>query len=172
MFCHKCGNEMGDNEKYCSKCGAENKEYDGGREQNGRSAPSIEAENDYNMQHKLHRTGSEERCLPAFILGLIGSIMGIFGGFCVTMCASMAMVNMGGAAFIFIFGVSVVGMIGACQCLKNVKRGSILQLIGAVMIIICAYGITGADLMSVLAFLLLLIGGIIGLVDYYVIKKK
>ena len=84
----------------------------------------------------------------------------------------MAMVNMGGAAFIFIFGGSVVGMIGACQCLKNVKRGSILQLIGAVMIIICAYGITGADLMSVLAFLLLLIGGIIGLVDYYVIKKK
>lgn len=172
MFCPKCGNEMGENEKFCRKCDAEIQENNQEGRKNEYSDTSVEPNNRYSLKNDLYSSKSEERCLPAFIIGLIGSIMGIFGGFCVTMCASMAMARTGGAALLLIFGGSIVGMIGACQCLKNVKIGSILQLIGAVMIIICAYGITGADFMSILAFLLLLIGGIIGLVDHYVIKKK
>lgn len=155
MFCSNCGYEMEENDRFCANCGAENMMHVNREEQLGNS-----------------KTQSEDRCLAAFIIGLIGSIMGIFGGFCTTMCASLAMVESGFFALILIFGGSIVGMVGACQCLKNVKRGSILQLIGAALIIICAYGITGAEFMSILAFLLLLAGGIVGLVDHYVIKKR
>ena len=134
MFCPKCGNEMGENEKFCRKCGTENKEYDRGRGENETRDTPVEVNNHYNIRNDLQKSGSEERCLPAFILGLIGSIMGIFGGFCVTMCVSVA--GLSGPAFIFIFGGSIVGLIGSCLCLKNVKLGSALELIGAVMIII------------------------------------
>lgn len=175
MFCPKCGNKMEEKDKFCTNCGAQNGMYDQGKKQQEIFSSSTGTNNYNNTRTHTNEFQSEDKCLAAFIIGLIGSIMGIFGGFCTTLCASAAyMVRPNGSifAFIFIFGGSIVGMIGACQCLKNVKRGSILQLVGAVMIIICAYGITGADLMSILAFLLLLVGGIVGLVNYFVTKKK
>lgn len=110
-----------------------------------------------------------DKFLPSFILGLIGSIFGIFGGFCTTLCTSLS--SKGNAAFILIIGGSIVGLIGACQCLKKVRLGSILQLIAALMIIICAYGITGSDLQTVLAMLLFLFGGAIGLIRSFIVKK-
>lgn len=112
-----------------------------------------------------------DKFLPSFILGLIGSIFGILGGFCTTLCTSFSSSSRGNMAFILIIGGSIVGLIGACQCLKNVRRGSILQLIAALMIIICAYGISGADFQTVLAMLLLLFGGAIGLIRSFIVKK-
>lgn len=107
--------------------------------------------------------------IPSFILGLIGSFFGISGGFCMTMCTSLY--SSGMSAFLLIFGGSIVGLVGACKCLKDAKKGSILELIGAIMIIICAYGITGSDISTVFGMLLLLIGGIIGLI-YSISKTK
>lgn len=145
MNCYNCGNEVDEKKIYCPKCGVKLKKR------------SSEDE------------GKIEKCLPAFIVGLLGSIFGMLGGLCVSMCD---MSTGGNAPFVLIFGGSIVGMIGACKCLKNVRIGAFLQLLGALMIIICAYGITGADIMSVFGMVLLLAGGIIGLVDYYIIKKK
>ncbi len=103
------------------------------------------------------------RSLPAFILGLIGSIFGILGGFCTTACASIF--SSGTAPLIMIFGGSIVGLVGACMCLNKAKIGSILQILAAVSIFICAYTISGADLMTVLGMLLLAAGGLIGFVS-------
>ncbi len=86
-----------------------------------------------------------------------------------TMCTSLY--SSGMSTFILIFGGSIVGLIGACKCLSNVKVGSILQLIAAIMIIICAYGITGSDISTIVAMLLFLTSGVIGLV-YGIIKNK
>lgn len=107
--------------------------------------------------------------IPSFILGLIGSLFGISGGFCMTMCTSLY--SSGMSAFLLIFGGSIVGLVGACKCLKDAKKGSILEIIGAIMIIICAYGITGSDISTLFGMLLLLIGGIIGLI-YSISKTK
>lgn len=107
--------------------------------------------------------------LPSFIIGLIASLFGIAGGFCMTMCSSFYTSGM--EAFVLILGGSIVGLVGACKCLKNAKIGSILELIGAIMIIICAYGITGSDMQTVVAFVLFIISGVIGLI-YSLVKTK
>ena len=75
-------------------------------------------------------------------------------------------------AFFLIFGGSIVGLIGACRCLKKATSGSILELVAAVMLIICAYGASGSDFMTVIALLLLLVGGIVGLIFSFARKRK
>ena len=152
MYCPNCGNELKDGAMFCGKCGM-----------------SVKAGT--NGQNVFKNQDNSQKCLPAFILGLIGSIFGILGGFCTTMCLSSFGSSSGDAAFILILGGAIVGLVGACKCLTKVKTGSILELISAVMMIICAYG-TGAEFMTVLAFVLMLIGGIIGAFQAFVMKKK
>lgn len=147
MKCSNCGKELKSGEKYCSNCGAE-----------------LEIKEQY-CTESTEKNTKKIRFLPSFILGLIGSIFGIFGGMCMTMCSAFYSGSV--KAFIFILGGSVVGMIGACKCLNDTKKGSILELIGAVMIIICAYGMTGAEFQTILALILLLISGIMGLLYTY-----
>lgn len=138
---------------YCKKCG--NTILD----ESGELCTNCKRELSNNKTSKF---------LPSFILGLIGAVFGISGGLCMTMCTSLY--SSGMSAFILILGGSIVGLVGACKCLNNVKSGSILELIAAVMIIICAYGITGSDMSTIVAMLMFLIGGIIGLI--YAIRKE
>ena len=147
MYCKKCGNQLNEGEQFCSKCGAKVNE-------------------DIILQDKKNPS----RCLPAFILGLIGSIFGIFGGLCTTMCSFIS--SQGNAAFLLIFGGAIIGLIGACLCLNKPKIGSVLELVSAIMMIICAYGISGSDFMTIIALLLLLVGGIIGAVHSFIINNK
>ena len=149
MFCKNCGNQLNDGAQFCTNCGTS---------VNGGTAPATE--------------NNSQKCLPAFILGLIGSIFGIFGGLCTTMCAGLVSSSGGNSAFILIFGGAIVGLIGACLCLNKAKIGSVLELVAAIMMIICAFGITGADFMTVIALLLLLVGGLIGAVYAFLIKRK
>lgn len=143
-FCSNCGKKLSEDEKFCMVCG------------------KNQQENIVGDTHYANRTpDNKDKFLPSFILGLIASIFGIFGGLCVTMCSSIY--SSGMEAFIFIIGGSVVGLIGACKCLSNAKIGSILELIGAIMITICAFGITGADGQTVIALVLFYISGAIGL---------
>ena len=142
MYCKNCGAQIPDGEKTCPNCKFQ------------MSSPSGKA--------KL-------RFLPSFILGLIGTLFGISGGFCMTICSSLY--SSGTAAFILILGGSIVGLVGACKCLNNAIIGSILQIIAGIMIMICAYGITGSEISTILAMLLFLISGIIGLI-YGIIKNK
>ncbi len=149
MYCNKCGNEVKEGEQFCQKCGSK-----------------------VNEGNSLQNQKNPQKCLPAFILGLIGSIFGIFGGLCTTMCVGIASSSLGNSAFILIFGGAIIGLIGACLCLNKVKIGSIMELASALMMIICAYAITGADIMTIIALLLLLVGGVIGAVYGFVIKRK
>ena len=108
------------------------------------------------------------KCLPSFILGLIGSIFGMFGGLCTTMCS----VFNSNTTFLFIFCGSVLGLIGACLCLSKARLGSILELISALLIIYCAYFKTGSDMMTVVGLVMLLFGGLIGVIYSFIIKRK
>lgn len=110
------------------------------------------------------------RCLPSFIIGLVASLFGIMGGLCTTMCDSL--VSNGVAPFLLIVGGSVVGLVGACLCMSKAKIGSILQLVAAVLIIICAYGISGAEFMTIFAMILFIVSGIIGIIFAFVVNRK
>lgn len=147
MRCKNCGYEINDGEKVCKNCG-----------------------NKIQQSETIHNQKETTRFLPSFILGLVASLFGISGGLCTTMCNSLY--SSGISPLLLIFGGSIVGLIGACKCLSNVKIGSIIELIAAVMMIICLYGITGGDVASVVSMLLFLVSGIIGIIYLYIVKKK
>lgn len=147
MFCKKCGQEIEGGVQFCPNCGN----------------PSSES------QELTLKKEEKLRCLPSFILGLIGSLFGMFGGICTTMCSFGSSSN---NAFFLIVGGSLIGLIGACLCLNKAKLGSILETAGALMIIYRAYFKGGSDFMTVIALVLLLLGGIVGLVYAFLIKRK
>ena len=147
---------MNEGTQFCPRCGASMEETSS---TTGSGAPNESAAKD----------AGKIRCLPSFILGLIGALFGIFGGLCTTMCD---FVGGGNAPFLLIFGGSLIGLVGACLCLNKAKIGSIIELVSAGMIIYCAYGKSGSDFMSVIALLLLLAGGIIGAVYSFILKRK
>ena len=147
-FCQKCGKEIVDDCKYCPICGTE-------------QAPDEKSSAQLPVK-------KDEKCLPSFIIGLIGSILGMFGGLCTTMCSCGSSSN---SAFFLIFLGSIVGMIGTCLCLNKAKIGSLLQLSGAVMMIIRAYS-RGAELLTIFGFVLLLCAGIIGVIYSFLIHRN
>ncbi len=111
---------------------------------------------------------SNSKCLASFIIGLIGSILGMLGGLCTTMCSC----GFGSdSAFYMIFGGGVLGMIGTTLCLRKAKLGSLLQITAAVLIIIRAYN-GGAELMSVFAWIFLLVAGVIGAIYTFIINPR
>lgn len=148
MFCKNCGKEIENGIEVCPNCGQ-----------------SVASE----IQTKTSEDKSKLRCLPSFILGLIGSVFGLMGGICTTMCSFGSSSN---NAFFFIFVGSLVGLIGACLCLNKARVGSVLETVAALMIIYRAFFKGGSDFMTVIALLLLLSGGIIGLFYSFVIKRK
>lgn len=135
-FCEKCGKEVKDEAVVCPECGAA-------------------------IERKPAKTKGT-RCMPAFILGLIGAIFGLFGGFCVSACYSFGGNEI--APMFFMIGGSLVGLVGSCMCFNKAKLGSILEIIAAVMIAYCAFTITGADITSLVGMLLLGVGGVVGLI--------
>lgn len=198
MRCIRCGAEAGDGDAICKNCGAplgtpngaagninsQGRIYQNGtggkgsgqesRNNAGGNSPESGYQN-YGGGHNYSGSGAPnngagpgQRSLPAFIVGLIGSILGMLGGLCTSMCDFR---TGGNASFVLIFGGAVVGLIGSCMCLNKARTGSVLQLVGALMMIICVYGITGAEFMSIFGLILLLTGGIIGIVQSYFIKK-
>ena len=159
MFCKRCGTQLNQDDRFCMKCGCPVDDI-------YNNNVNTQTTNDI-----LKTVNQNNRCLASFILGLIGGIFGIFGGFCTTICASITLIG-GNAAFILIFCGSILGLVGACLCLNKAFIGSIIELIAAIMIIICAYFISGAEFMSILAFLLFLAGGIIGVIFSLINLKK
>ena len=160
MKCKNCGFDLPDGSYVCPNCGFHEKE----------AQPQVEFEQPNQLSKQYQKKNA--RCLPAFILGLIGSLFGLFGGICTTMCSSAFSSKAGNSAFIMIIGGSVIGLIGACLCLNKSKIGSLLELGGALLIIIRAFSKYGADFMTVIALLSLLLGGIVGFIFAYLIPHK
>lgn len=136
-YCGKCGNQIVDESVVCPCCGDR-------------------------IEDSCPNSVAAKGSLPAFILGLIGSIFGLFGGLCVFAC--LGIVGKGAISLPLMVGGSVIGLIGACKCLKDAKKGSIMQFIAAAMIFICGIAFTGADAMSIIGMIVLTIGGIVGFV--------
>lgn len=154
MFCKSCGKQLADHVRFCPYCG------------DAVVAAQTPAHVPAPAPEKAK--ANELRCLPSFILGVTGSTFGMLGGICTTMCSF----GSGGSAFFFIFGGSIIGLIGACLCFKKAKIGSLLELLGALMIIYRAFFDGGSEFMSVFALILLLFGGLIGVVYSFLIKRK
>lgn len=147
MFCKKCGKEIDGNMRFCPYC----------------QEPTT------NVQvNAPEQKTAQLRCLPSFILGLIGSIFGILGGVCTTMCTIGKSSN---DAFLLIVGGSVIALIGACLCLNKAKLGSVLEVIGTLMIIFRAFS-HGAEFMTVFAIVFLVLASLIGVVYSFFIKSK
>ncbi|MBQ9774152.1 MAG: zinc ribbon domain-containing protein [Clostridia bacterium] len=168
-FCAKCGNELGKDERYCSRCGTDFNDaiqhQVGAQNPKSENLPSSNAVFGYFLEYK--------KCLSAFIVGLIGSIFGMFGGICTSMCSCFSS-SASGSAFLFIFGGAVIGLIGSCMCLNKARIGSVLQLIGTLMIIIRAFAL-GAEFFTIFSFLILLTASGISLVSAHLLdflKKR
>lgn len=147
-FCKNCGKEISDDCKFCPGCGTE-------QSSNEKRSEQLPVE-------------KKQKCLPSFIIGLIGSILGMFGGLCTTMCSCGSSSN---SAFLLIFLGSIVGMVGTCLCLNKAKTGSLLQLLGSIMMIIHAYS-KGAEILTVFGFVILLFAGIIGVIYCFLICRN
>ncbi len=175
MYCKKCGNFIPDGSGHCPRCGnAVTPSRESAPVRTAcKSCGNILSDCDTfcprcgNPVYPVKKDDAG-KFLPSFILGLIASIFGMGGGLCVTMIDSFG--GSGVAPFLLIFGGSIVGLVGACKCLTDVKKGSILELIAALLIIICAFGITGGDIGTVLALLLFAVGGAVGFI-HSVTKK-
>lgn len=133
MFCKNCGNELKEGSNYCDICGY-----------------------NINEENEKKPTG-KDKYLPSFIMGLIGGLFAFLGGACTAACSGRD------SAMILIMGGGIIGLVGACKCLKKLKTGAIIELFAALLIFICFF-ITGSEIMGVLGFLLLLSGGIVGLI--------
>lgn len=171
-FCTQCGKELGNEERFCSSCGADC--HAATQHRSAQQTPHPENQSlsglmsgnavvDYFLEYK--------KSLPAFIIGLIGSILGMFGGICTTMCSFGSASN---SAFLYIFVGAVIGLIGSCMCLKKARIGSLLQLVGVIMIIVRAYS-RGAEFFTVFSIVLLLTASVIGIVSAHlfdILKKK
>ena len=75
------------------------------------------------------------------------------------------------SAFIMIVGGSVIGLIGACMCLTKAKIGTILEMVGVLLIIIRAYS-SGAEFLTVVAMVFLVLAVLIGLGHTFLSKRK
>ncbi len=145
MNCNQCNHPLAQTDRSCPSCGA--------------PVPFV------NVPVKK----SVDRSLASFILGILASLLGIFGGLCVTMCNSL--VSSGVAPFLMIFGGSVLGLCGACLCLYKARIGAIIQLGSCLLIGICVFAISGGEFLTLFSMILFLVSGIVGLVES-ILKSK
>ena len=186
VFCSKCGNKLSPGERFCNRCGTKAPMENTSQTQNQNPNLDLNSALNYNNQASSNNSTSKmpnynlppflkwlmapQKCLPSFVLGLIASIFGMFGGFCVSMCASF--VGRGDEALIFIFGGSIIGLVGACMCLKQARAGVILEGCATLAIIGCVFGYTGGDFMTILSMLLFVAATIVGAVMCFVLDRK
>lgn len=161
--CQKCG-AVTNGENFCQSCGAQlNASSQPQAPQAGypQYQPPAYASPPANANPSAQAPAG--RSVAAFVVGLIGSIFGIFGGLCVAACYSGT--GNDTVALLFLIGGSLLGLFGACTCMKKATNGGMMQLAGALLIAICAFGITGADFATLIGMFLLAVGGIVGLVS-------
>lgn len=190
-FCPRCGTKVAAHERFCSSCGLpqqgasapNNPQAAWGAPAQPASglicsscgAPIQEGEvlcwecgKYVSLDKKMGSFGlwwwRPSRCLPAFILGLIASILGIFGGLCTTMCSSFY--GRGEEALFFIFGGSIVGLIGACVCIGKHPRARVgaFEMMGAALMQIFAMYFlgTGGTLDAIFSMVLFIAAAVVG----------
>lgn len=99
------------------------------------------------------------------VLGIVGGILGIIEGSCLAFCGEVA-AELGGGSKWLIGGLlalvgSIAGLVGGC-CAKSQKWGSLVQLIGGIVVAVSVI-FTGIDLMTIAAAVLLIVGGAVGM---------
>ncbi len=167
-FCTQCGEVVNENESFCAMCGT----------------PILHASHSQAPQKEVSATVSSltnnpvigyfltpKKSLPAFIVGLIGSVLGMFGGICTTMCSCGSASN---SAFLLIFVGAVIALLGSCMCLNKARIGSLCQVVGTLMIIIRAYS-GGAEFFTIFSFVFLIVASLIAIVSAHLLdllKKK
>ena len=151
-FCKSCGCQLEDGVTFCGACGkAQNASFS----QATYPAPQGTA-NPYPQPNT-----NINKSIPVFVLGLIAGVFGLFGGLCVSACYSFG--GQEGLPLIMLVGGSIVGLVGACIAMKDARKGSLLELIAAVMMAICVFGFTGSGFMTLVSMALFVVGGLVGL---------
>lgn len=164
-FCPKCGMQLQPGQNFCMRCNGQvgNTGFVGNIGQSGYSGNANPAEN---TAQSVNVKKKSNGYIPAFVLGLIGSIFGLLGGICVSACYSFG--GNDAVPMIMLIGGSLIGMLGACIGFKFARSGAILEITGTLLMAICAFTITGADIMTLLAIAMMGISGIIALIMSFV----
>lgn len=136
MKCPHCEKELSENAVFCDNC--------------GKMIVNVNA-----------LTRNRIRCVPAFVLGLMGGIFAILGSACLGACT----LGLLGDAYLIYMVAGILGIVGACKCLKNTKIGMLFEFASALLIIIVAYFMRyGAEFMTLIGMILFIAAGIVGLI--------
>lgn len=108
----------------------------------------------------------KKKSIPGAVLGIIGAVFAIIGGFSLSFCAEIVSGVTGGgvdytwAAYVLGVGSGVVGLIGAILDFSKPKAGGVLQIIAVTMaIVVCV--LMYWQWSMIVAFILFAIGGIL-----------
>ena len=189
--CPGCGQEIKPGSKFCTACGrsltpsaqptqqyaAPNQQYvpnqqyampnqSYGAPKAPRQSAPVYLNPTTTWQKIVNFMWEDIRCLPAFIIGIVGSLFGMMGGICMTMCSIFD----SNAAFFMLFGGSLISMLGTCFCFKKTRVGSPLLTIGTLMVIIRAYS-EGGEFMTVFGIVLMVTATLISAVFCIPFKK-
>lgn len=109
-----------------------------------------------------------KKSVAPFVLGLIGGIVGLVDGLCLSVCAEIADAlevteNLTLYVWIFLIGGSVIGLVGASISLSKNKTGGILLIIAALFPVIFMVILQDFIYFQVVIIALFAIGGILDL---------
>ena len=117
----------------------------------------------------MKRTSSK----APLVLGIIGGIFAILSGSCIALCAS-ALNEAGNAAGVeevvsstytiggwVLLVAGIVGLVGGC-CAKKQTWGSLVELLGGVLVVVGMI-LASWGLLSIAAAVLLIVGGAVGM---------
>ena len=165
-FCSQCGKELDAGVQFCAWCGTKLNGDVSGVDTKQNTSCKNQKMLDFIANNKvLSYLFTYKKCLPAFIIGLVGGILGMFGGLCTTMCSFSS--SAGNSAFLLIFCGAVIAVVGSCLCLTKARIGSAVQLLGTLMIIIRAFSHNGAEFLTIFSFVFLLVASVIGIISSY-----
>lgn len=114
-----------------------------------------------------------KKSIPGAVLGIIGAVFAIIGGFSLALCADLVAGATGGAvnfvwaAYVFGLGGGVLGLVGAIMDFKNPKIGGILQILAVVFVIVVCI-LMYFQWAMIVALILFVIGAILS----FCIQKK
>lgn len=128
MFCKYCGNEMGDDAAFCSKCGkaVEENAVKDGEASSGNDGGTPVGEGNPAKKKAEDVAGVMEKTNPLCIAGIVLSLFSVI----------LFLIFFYGTDFYFdIFGiVSLVGLVvsilGYCMARKKNQRGKVLAVVG------------------------------------------
>ncbi|MBT3319234.1 MAG: zinc ribbon domain-containing protein [Clostridia bacterium] len=178
MYCPNCGTPNDDNGTFCTSCGSAFRNLEAPR-QNPAEAPPMRAPSQQPMQHSSNQrpiTIDNKPYKTEFILGLIGSILGIAMFQILFIGGIVEETDWGGGAAIIVSSLLVLaafilGFVGVSALNKGKGSGGVLLVVGGGLGFIAMFFEIWITWSTLFFFPLLLAGGIMALSRRKIVER-